>query len=227
MTLATAALLTLLATSASEPGAPTAAEERAVARQRYTERLHGELSFGYLGEWRSDAARSWELKSSDAPAGAAALTAPFDGAPFNGLVHSGLTVESRVVCDWVRFTLGVRWPFANFRPGDTASTADFGGATHEVMVRSLSAFGFRTGLGVEVPFGVATPFVDVIGDVEKVSSTLVLDGAPTKWSATGFSLGARTGVRVQFSQVFVMLAGEATAIGAPRFGGTLQAGVAF
>lgn len=232
MTLTTLAALALLTSTASmepppEPTTPTAATERAEARRRYTDRLHTELSFGYLGEWRNDSPRAWELKTAEAPVGAAAMTAPFDGAPFNGLASSGLTVESRVIYDWVRFSIGLRWPFATFRAGDTTSTVDFGPATHEVMVRSLSAFTFRTGLGVELPFGIATPFIDVIGDVEKVGATIVIDGAPTKWDSTGFALGARTGVRLQFSQVFVQLAGEATAIGAPRFGGSLQAGVAF
>ena len=231
MTLTTLAVLMLLsAQPAVEPqplpeGAD--AQERAIARRRYTERMHTELSFGYLGEWRSDAPRGWELDAADALPGAAAMTAPFAGAPFAGVMASGMAVESRVVFDRVRFSVGFRWPYATFRQADTLSTVDVGGSSHEVMVRSLSMFGFRTGLGVEVPFGLVTPFADVLGDVEKVSSTLIIDGAQTRWSATGFSLGARTGVRVQVSQVFVMVGAEATVLGAPRVGGTLQAGFAF
>jgi hypothetical protein len=201
--------------------------EREEARQRYTERLHTELSFGYLGEWRDDSGRSFETEDEGAPAGAAGLTAPFAGAPFNGYAASGMTVETRVVYDRLRFTLGLRWPFATYRPSSTVSSADFGGASHELMVRSVSLFGFRTGIGFEVPFGRVTPFVDVLGDVEKIGTTLSVDGEPVKYSAANFALGARTGMRVQISQVFLALAGEATVIGGWRFGGSMQAGVAF
>ena len=135
MTLATFAALMLLS---AEPSTPTQADERAAARERYTDRMHTELSFGYLGEWRDDSSRSFEPAAKDAP-----------------------------------------------------------------------------------------PGVDVMGDVEKVSTTLVIDGAATRWSATGFSLGARSGVRVQVSQVFLQLAGEASVLGGLRYGGSLQAGVAF
>lgn len=231
MTLTTLAVTMLLsATAAGDllgPSAPTQEQERAEARRRYVERVHTELSFGYLGEWRSDAARSWELSSQGVAPGAAAMTAPFNGKPFDGVVASGMTLESRVVYDRVRFSVGFRLPFASFRQADTTSTVDFGGTSHEVMVRSLSMLGFRTGLGVELPFGLVTPYLDLLGDVEKVSASLVVDGDRTEWSAAGFSLGVRTGVRVQVSQVFVMLGAEATALGAPRFGGTVQAGFAF
>jgi hypothetical protein len=204
-----------------------AAHEREEARQRYTERLHTELSFGYLGEYRNDSGRSFELDGSEATPGTGGLNAPFTGAPFNGYAASGIAVESRVVYDRLRFTLGLRFPFASYRVGDTAQTVDFAGATHDLSVKSVSLFGFRTGIGFELPYGMVTPFVDVLGDVEKVSTTLVIDGEPVKYTAAGFSLGARTGMRIQISQVFLALSGEASVLGAWRFGGSLQAGVAF
>ena len=232
MTLLPLAVMAVIAAEPFEqpsqsPPPPTPAEERAAARERYVERSHSELSFGYLGEWRDDTQRSWELASKDAPPSAAALTAPFVGRPFSGYRASGMSLESRTVWDGVRFTLGLRWPFASYRMADTTSSVDFGGSTHEIMVRSVSLFDFRTGLGYEVPFRVVTPFVDVLGDVENTSAALVIDGAPTQWKATGFSLGARAGVRIQVSQVFVMIAAEGTVLGAPRYGGALHAGVAF
>lgn len=238
MTLATFAALMLLsaqpcpeveaAQSACCPGDRQclAAEGRARARQRYADPFHTELSFGYLGEWRVDAGRSFEPSAKDAPAGAAGLLAPFDGAPFNGLAASGMTLESRVVYDRLRFTLGLRWPFATYRVGSTASTVDFGGATHELFVRSVSMFGVRTGLGFELPFGVVSPFIDVLGDVERLSTTLVLDGTPVRYDATAFALGARAGLRIQLSSVFLALAAEGSVLGGWRVGGSLQAGVA-
>jgi hypothetical protein len=240
MTIATFAALMLLAAAPQPcPEAPEqaaccpndhqciVAHEREEARQRYSDRMHGELTFGYLGEYRNDSGRSFELDGSEASPGTGGLNAPFTGAPFNGYAASGLSVESRIVYDRIRFTLGLRFPFASYRVGDTAQTVDFAGASHELTVKSVSLFGFRTGLGVELPFGVVTPFIDVLGDVEKVSTTLVIDGEPVKYSAAGFSLGARTGMRLQISQVFLTLSGEASVLGAWRFGGSLQAGVAF
>src|SRR4051812_19130709 len=42
-----------------------ATHEREEARERYSERMHSELSFGYLGEYRNDSGRSFELDGAE------------------------------------------------------------------------------------------------------------------------------------------------------------------
>jgi hypothetical protein len=191
-------------------------------------RNHVELSFGYLGQWSDERNRALELKpSSTDPAVAGSITDPFLGRPFNGTALVGATFETRFVCDHVRVTLGARFPFANYRPSDTAQTVIIGGQSHDVLVRSVSLWDLRTGLGFELPFRRVTPFVDVLGDVQTMSAQLTIDGVPANYTGRAFSLGGRVGARVQVSHLFIALAAEATALGPLRVGGTLQLGFAF
>jgi hypothetical protein len=191
-------------------------------------RSHTELSFGYLGQWSNETNRALELRpSSSDPPVAGAITDPFLGAPFAGTVMSGATLESRVVYDGLRVTLGFRFPFMNFRPSDTSQTVMVGGAPHDVLVRSVSLWDLRTGLGFEVPFRRVTPYFDVLGDLQTLSTQLVIDGAPAKYVGRSFSLGGRLGVRVQLKHAFIALSAEATALGPLRVGGSAQLGFAF
>lgn len=187
-----------------------------------------EFSFGYLGQWSDERNRQLELKPSDTnPPGAGAVTDPFMGVPYSGTVLAGPIVEWRGIHKNVRLTVGVRFPFANFRPSDTVQTMMIGGAPHDVMVRSMSMWDFRTGIGFEVPFKRVTPFVDVLGDVQTLTTQLSIDGATANYTGRAFSLGGRLGARYQVDHLFVALAAEATAIGPLRIGGTLQVGMGF
>lgn len=191
-------------------------------------RTHGELSVGYLGQWADETNRALELKPSGAnPEVAGAITEPFLGAPYSGSIISGPMFETRMVVERLRFTVGARFPFASFRPGDTAQVVDVGGTQHEVLVRSMKLWDLRTGLGFELPFERVTPFLDVLGDVQFMTTQLIIDGAPATYSGSAFSLGGRLGLRVQVSHLFLQAAAEATAIGPRRVGGSLMAGFAF
>src|SRR5213592_3846105 len=69
-----------------------------------------ELSFGYLGQWSDERNRPLELKPSDTdPVGAGGVTAPFLGAPYNGAILAGPTLEWRGIHKQVRLTVGVRF----------------------------------------------------------------------------------------------------------------------
>lgn len=221
--------LVVLLTALSAAGAEDDEDAREDARALRTyQRTHGELSFGYLGQWTDERNRALELKpSSDNPPFAGSVTDPFLGAPFDSAVLSGPTLEARLVCERVRMTMGVRFPFTNFRPSDTTRTVALGGADREVLVRSVSLWDLRTGLGYEFPFKRVTPFVDVLGDVQTLTTQLVIDGAPATYTGRAFSLGGRLGVRWQLNHLFVLAAAEATALGPLRIGGTFQAGFAF
>lgn len=187
-----------------------------------------ELSFGYLGQWSDERNRPLELKPSDTdPVGAGAVTDPFLGAPYNGAILAGPTLEWRGIHKNVRLTVGVRFPFSNFRPSDTAQTVTIAGVPREVIVRSMNLWDFRTGIGFEIPFKRLTPFVDVLGDVQTMSTQLSIDGTTATYTGRAFSLGGRLGARYQVDHLFVAIAAEATAIGPLRLGGTLQVGMGF
>lgn len=214
-------LLAMMALSVAHAGPED--EERATRDDNVVE-----LSFGYLGQWSDERNRSLELKpTSGDPPFAGAVTDPFLGKPYVGSVLAGPMLEWRGIYKQVRLTAGVRFPFSNFRPSDTAQTADLGGVSHEVVVRSMSLWDFRTGIGFEVPFKRVSPFFDVLGDVQTMTTQLSIDGSTATYSGRAFSLGGRLGLRYQVDHLFLALAAEATAIGPLRLGGSLQVGLGF
>lgn len=206
-----------------------AREERVQPRrERRARSNHTEVSFGYMGQWSDERNRSLELKPSAAdPPYAGAVTDPFLTAPFSGSVLAGPVLEWRGIYQQVRLTVGLRFPFSNFRPSDTAQTMVLGGTSREVLVRSMSLWDFRTGIGFELPTRVLTPFVDVLGDVQTLSTQLSIDGVTANYVGRAFSLGGRLGLRYQAGHLFVALAAEATAVGPLRLGGSLQVGLGF
>lgn len=187
-----------------------------------------ELSFGYMGQWSDERNRSLELVpgASDPPF-AAAVTDPFLGAPYSSALLAGPMLEWRGIYKQVRLTVGVRFPFSNFRPSDTVQSVVFGGQSHDVLVRSMSLWDFRTGIGFEVPFKRVSPFFDVLGDVETMTTQLSIDGVAATYRGRAFSLGGRLGMRYRVDHLFVALAAEATALGPLRIGGSLQVGLGF
>lgn len=189
---------------------------------------HVEVAFGYLGQYADERNRALELKpAATDPANAGAVTDPFLGAPFSGSIVAGPMVEWRSIYQHVRLTVGFRWPFANFRPSDTAQVVNIAGEEREVVVRSMSMWDLRTGIGIELPFKRLTPFLDVLGDVQTLSTQLAIDGVTAKYTGRAFSLGARLGLKYQVDHLFVALAAEATAVGPLRYGGSLMVGLGF
>lgn len=212
-------LLLVLALSAASPGDDDEREARG---------NHVEMSFGYLGQWSDERNRALELKpTSTDPPYAGAVSDPFLGKPYDGAVLAGPVLEWRGLYKQVRLTVGLRFPFASFRPSETAQSVMLGGVQREVLVRSMSLWDFRTGIGFEVPFQHLSPFFDVLGDVETMTTQLSIDGVTATYSGRAFSLGGRLGVRYQVDHLFVALAAEATAVGPLRLGGTLQVGLGF
>ena len=102
-----------------------------------------------------------------------------------------------------------------------------GGAPHDVLVRSMSLWDFRTGIGFEIPFKRVAAFFDMLGDVQTMTTQLSIDGVTATYRGRAFSLGGRIGARYQVDHLFLALAAEATAIGPLRVGGTLQVGLGF
>ena len=207
------------------------ADEQDASQTKVVEEKYGnvsEFSFGYMGQWSDERNRSLELKPTSAdPAFAAAVTDPFLGKPYDSAVLAGPVVEWRCIYKQVRVTVGLRFPFSNFRPSDTAQSVVLGGTAHDVVVRSMSLWDFRTGIGFEVPFKHVSPFIDVLGDVQTLTTQLSIDGAAATYTGRAFSLGGRLGARWQRDRLFVALAAEATALGPLRVGGSLQVGLGF
>jgi hypothetical protein len=212
-------LLMMLALGAVSPGDDEDRDSRG---------NHVEVSFGYLGQWTDERNRSLELKPTSAdPPYAGAVTDPFLGKPYDSAILAGPVLEWRGIYDQVRLTVGVRFPFSNFRPSDTAQSVTLGGVQHDVLVRSMSLWDFRTGIGFEIPFKRVSPFFDVLGDVQTMTTQLSIDGVTATYTGRAFSLGGRLGARYQVDHLFVALAAEATALGPLRIGGTLQVGLGY
>jgi len=227
MNLTLAVLLAALTSGSIDSGDGATEDENASALRTY-KRNHTELSFGYLGQWADERNRALELKpTASDPAAAGSITEPFLGAPFNATALVGATIESRFVCDNVRLTVGFRFPFTNFRPNDTAQTVVIAGQSHDVFVRSVDLWDLRTGIGFELPFRRVTPFVDMLGDMQTLTTQLTIDGQTAKYTGRSFALGGRVGLRYQVSHLFLLAAAEATALGPLRVGGTVQMGFAF
>ncbi|MGV3622499.1 MAG: hypothetical protein ACO1OB_16895 [Archangium sp.] len=220
--------MTLASTCAYEDGECRDKEALTRALETYR-RSHMEFSFGYFGAWTDETNRALELKSAEGDALVAGrITDPFLGKPYLGSVVSGPMIEARAVASHVRFTVGARFPFTNFRPSDTVSMVDIGGTQHEVLVRSLKLWDFRTGIGFELPMGSrVTGFIDTLGDVQFLTTQVIIDGAKATYSGTSFGLGLRAGARVQVNHLFLQLAGETTLLGVQRYGGSFMVGAAF
>ena len=199
------------------------------ASLRTYKRSHGEISVGYLGMWSDETNRALELKSADGDASIAGrVTEPFLGKPYAASILTGPTFETRAVISRARFTLGARFPFATFRPSDTVSRLEIAGEQREVLVRSMKVWDLRTGIGFELPIGERVAgFVDVLGDVQFMTTQLMIDGQRATYTGTNFAFGVRAGARVQVNHLFFQLAAETSLLGGTRYGGTFMAGIAF
>jgi hypothetical protein len=188
---------------------------------------HVEISMGFVGGVRdlSHMGFTFEDGNAESIPYAQALAAPFSAAPYGGVSVYGLGGEWRYVSRHIRITAGVQKPFASFRLSDAVGTYDVGGVQREVGTRSLSLWDFRFGLGAEYPFRYATPFVDVVGDMQVVSAYLTVDGQTADYRAWAFGFAVRAGVRLQVGDnMYLAPMGEYGIGGAVRWGAALQVG---
>ena len=189
---------------------------------------HVEMSMGFLAGQRAYGSTTFNASSSGAPAGAASLVEPFQRAPFDRVDVYGLRYDVRLVVSYVRMTAGFDLPFASFSLGDGDAHYSVDGADHAVSVRSLGTKDLRFGIGGEYPFGPLAPFVDLLGAVHWVSTTLTIDGAPADYSAAGFAFAVRAGLRLHVRKWFyATAAGELGLVGDERWGCELGVGFAF
>jgi hypothetical protein len=190
---------------------------------------HIEMSMGFLAGQRSYTKTAFGFgDGTGAPPGAASLVEPFQHAPYDNVNVYGLRYEARLVVSYVRMTAGFDLPFSSFRLGDSGGRYDVGGTPMDISVRSLGTKDLRFGIGAEYPIGPVAPYVDLIGSVHWVSTTLSVGGTPVDFTANSFAFAARGGIRLHVRRWFFAAAsGEVGLTGDMRWGADLSVGVAF
>lgn len=180
-----------------------------------------EATMGFVAGGRNHSDMTFESKNNVAPS----LTEPFQQLPYNGTSIFGLRYDLRLILSYVRMTVGMDFPFTNFRTADTKATYAVDNMMRTVTVQSLRPYELRFGLGGELPVSYFAPFVDVLGTVHFVNTTLSVDDNNAEFKATGFGFSARAGCRIQAKPwFFVQLAGEVGIIGPTRWNADLSVG---
>ena len=184
---------------------------------------HGEFTMGFIGGQRSFDQTNFSQVSGGEQLN---LDQPLSSAPYDRVNALGLRYDVRLVVSYVRMTAGFDIPFANYATGDTTQFYDIGGQQRAVTSRSLDMKGLRFGIGAELPTGTPlTPFVDFMGTVGFIDTTLVVDGESYDLEATSFGFSVRGGARLQVRRwFFAQLSGEVGLGSDVIWGGELSVG---
>jgi hypothetical protein len=175
---------------------------------------HIEATMGFLAT--SQDHRATGFANPSAPA----LSQAFRGAPYDRSLGLGLRYETRAVLSHVRMTAGLDLPFASFDGASTMRVDE-----HDVTPRSMWSWAVRFGLGGEYGFGPVTPFVDLLGSVQRVTTTLNVDGRALDYEALRFGFTGRAGLRVSLRPWFFLTAsGELGLLGPTRWSADVGAG---
>jgi hypothetical protein len=185
---------------------------------------HFEISMGFMAGQRSYTSTPFAL-SSGPTEGASGLVAPFQSTPYDRVNAYGLRWDARLVVSYVRMTVGYDQPFMALQLGDGAGTYSVGGIARDVQVRGIQSHDLRFGIGGEYPIGPLAPFVDMIGYVHWVGTTVAIDGASHDYSAVTFGFAARGGFRLHVRKwFFASASGEVGIVGDERWGAELAVG---
>jgi hypothetical protein len=182
---------------------------------------HFEGAFGFLGGERDLGHNAYQFTGRSAQR----VLAPLTTDPYNALPVAGVDWELRMVVSDLRMALGAQKPFAAvaYDPVQFQDVTD--GAMHSLTPRSLNLWDVRFGLGFEHRFKAFTPYVDLIGDVQSISTDLVVDGANKSYSEWTFAFSVRAGLRFQLPHyMFIAPSAELGVYGPSRWAVTLQTG---
>ncbi len=161
---------------------------------------------GFMGGERSYERTNF-VQESGGPA--LDLDQPFHSAPYHRVTTLGLRYDARLVVSYIRMTAGFDMPFATYRADATTDSYDIDGETHTVSARSLKIRGLRFGIGGELGTSPVTPFVDLLGTVNWIDTSLDVDQETRKYGATTFGFSVRGGLRLEVRHwFFAALAGE-------------------
>ena len=175
---------------------------------------HFEATMGFLATGQDHRATGF------ANAGGPALAQAFRAAPYDQAVGLGLRYDARAVLSHVRMTAGIDLPFTTFEGVGAARVDD-----HDVTPRSMWSWALRFGLGGEYPIGPVTPFLDLQGSAQRVTTTLNVDGRALDYEAFRFGFSGRAGVRVHLRRwFFVTASGELGLLGPTRWSADLGVG---
>ncbi len=175
---------------------------------------HFEATMGFFTTAQNHSATGFT--SGNGPA----LARTFAGAPYDRTLGHGLRYDARAVISHVRMTAGFDLPFTSFESAGPMRVEGY-----DVAPRSLWSWGLRFGLGAEYSFGPVTPFADLQGTVQGVSTTVHVDGSALEYDGRRFGFSARTGVRVHLRRwFFVTASGEVGIVGPTRWGADLGVG---
>lgn len=167
-----------------------------------TDADHFEATMGFLATAQD------HRDSGFASDGGPALSQTFGSAPYDRALGLGLRYDARAVISRVRMTAGFDLPFSAFEGATTRVDA------RDVSPRSMWSWALRFGLGAEYAFGPVTPFVDLQGSVQQVSTTVNVDGRAQEYEAQRFGFSARAGLRVHLRRwFFVTASGELGIVG--------------
>ena len=183
---------------------------------------HFEFSMGFLAGQRSYSQTNFTQRD-DAPA--LNLDQSFGRFPYRRVTTLGLRYDARLVVSYVRMTAGFDLPFATYEARDSTHRYAVDGQERDVTARSLGIRGLRFGIGGEIPFSPVTPFVDLLGTVNFLKTSLEVDDVTRDYGATTFGFSARGGLRLQVRRwFFVSAAGEVGISGDVLWGAELAVG---
>lgn len=188
---------------------------------------HLEYGMGFMGGLRDESQTGFVFSNGSASGvpGAQGLIGPFSSSPYDKLAVVGLAWEVRAVMDHLRMTVGVQKPFTGFSLLDAQSTTEVGGASRAVSPRAISLWDLRFGFGVEHRFRYLTPYVDLMGDAQSVTTDLTVDGASATYKAWTFGFTVRAGVRLHLGHyMYLAPMGEVGVYGPVRWAAGLQVG---
>ena len=198
--------------------------QTAQAEDWMSEENHFEFSVGFLGGMRSYGEGSFQMKQASTT-DIAGIRTPFLGDLYRNTPVTGPRWESRAVIHHTRLTLAYQIPFPVLDLDENPMTLETSDGLHQVQAEGLFAQEVRFGLGGEIPAQRFAPFVDVIGDLHIVTTTLAVDGQPMRFNSMSFSMVARAGTRIQLAEHwFVEASGEVGIVGPNQYGGQLMVG---
>jgi len=188
---------------------------------------HIEFTMGFIGGYKnySNVPFSYEKGGGQIP-GHASLTKPFQQAPYNGVPVMGLRWEGRVVFSYIRMTIGLDLPFTHFTPRSTLKEYTIQGKERKVTVQSIAPFELRFGLGGEYSIDKKfTPFIDLIGAVQWIQTSLTIDGEQVSYNTRSFGFSVRGGLRIRLRKwFFTSLSGQVGILGTSVWGAELSMG---
>ncbi len=184
----------------------------------------GGIEFGFLSGRRNyEAARFSRTEGDTSPS----LIAAFRGAPFSGVTVAGVSFESNITVNGIRFAVGYARPYVQFS-GPIVTHDPVTATTSTVQIRSMKATELLFALGYQVAFKKARVSFDLVGTADTVDTDIAIAEHQGTYESSGFGFSVRTGVRYPIRPGFyVHASGEAGLSGSTTLDATVGIGSGF